>query len=82
MLRLSAKLHSKYNNYKDENEVLNLVNSFDEIDPFSGKPFVWDKKKQLLYSLGSEGEDNGGGFISDCDIPLRLVLKQKKPDNE
>lgn len=33
------------------------------IDPFSGEPLLWDPEKKVVYSIGSNGIDEGGLII-------------------
>ncbi|MCP4155695.1 MAG: hypothetical protein GY757_48670, partial [bacterium] len=52
-------------------------------DPCSGKPYVWNEDKQLLYSIGTDRKDNGGTkYIptkkfenTDVVLPVILYLK-------
>jgi hypothetical protein len=60
MVKISAELHLKYNSNKPVQEILNGLDSYKVIDPCSGKPYVWNQAKQILYSIGIDRRDNQG----------------------
>lgn len=39
--------------------------SSEPMDPFSGKPYVWDPGKMLFYSVGPDGDDDGDRVLFD-----------------
>jgi hypothetical protein len=47
-------------------------------DPCSGNPFLWNSRKQVLYSVGIDRTDNGGEILPHSittDYVLPLVPK-------
>ena len=47
-----------------------------EIDPFSGKAYRYRNDKQVVYSLGVNGVDDGGdGGLNESRTPLDLVIR-------
>jgi hypothetical protein len=82
MVRISAELHLNYEPDKPVQEILNNLESYKVLDPCSGKPYKWNDEKQLLYSIGTDREDNGGETNlyhkiegTDFAIPVILYLK-------
>jgi hypothetical protein len=80
MLRISAELHLNYTPAKSVTEILSGLETYKELDPCSGKPYIWNDEKQILYSIGTDRKDDNGKeqrhFISgDFVIPVILYLK-------
>jgi hypothetical protein len=40
-------------------------------DPFTNKPMLWNEKKKTLYSVGENGQDNGGDGKLDIVVELQ-----------
>jgi hypothetical protein len=83
MTRISAELHLKYTPGKPVEETLKEVETYRTLmDPCSGKPYIWDGKKQVLYSPGTDRDDDGAkGFRVtswDADFVLPVVLPKSK----
>jgi hypothetical protein len=50
------------------------------IDPWSGKPIVYDRNKRMVYSIGSDRTDNGGDQHSADELdPWRTMRDQVLP---
>ncbi len=80
MLRISAELHLNYTPEKPIREILDGLETYKELDPCSGKPYIWDEEKQILYSIGTDRKDDNGkeqrhDFYGDFVIPVILYLK-------
>lgn len=79
MTRISAELHDTlYTNPQQSiQETLNSLHTYQTwTDPCSGKPYTWNEKKQLLYSFGTDRDDDGGRVDMnnlDTDFALPLV---------
>jgi hypothetical protein len=41
-------------------EILKELETYQSLDPCSGKPYVWEPEKKVLYSIGTDGVDNEG----------------------
>ncbi|MFC2141108.1 hypothetical protein ACFLQP_02305 [Acidobacteriota bacterium] len=84
LTRISAELHLNYTHDQPIKEILNRLESFRTPDPYSGGPYIWDKKKAILYSVGSNRRDDGGVVDSSqqleeemLDIVIPCVLHAK-----
>jgi hypothetical protein len=84
MVKISAELHLNYTHGKPVREILNGLKTYQTLlDPGSGKPYIWNEQRQLLYSIGFDREDNGGGETNhykqiegvDFAAPVILFLK-------
>jgi hypothetical protein len=82
MVRISAELHLNYDPEKPVQEILNGLDSYKVMDPCSGKPYKWNDEKQVLYSIGTDRQDNGGVTMNynqikgaDFIIPVILYVK-------
>jgi hypothetical protein len=55
-----------------------LLAALPERDPFSGKPYLFNPKSGMLYSVGPDGSDNGGRELptawKDSDIAVRITF--------
>ncbi|MCX6558732.1 MAG: hypothetical protein NTW95_15090, partial [Candidatus Aminicenantes bacterium] len=61
-------------------EILDGLDSYKVLDPCSGKPYVWNGEKQVLYSIGTDRVDNGGTFnkatmATDVVLPCVLYIR-------
>jgi len=78
MTRISAQLHLNDEPGCPVQEVLNGLDIYNtDIDPCSGKPYRWNARKKVLYSIGTDRKDNNGEydittFKTDFAIPIRL----------
>jgi hypothetical protein len=83
MLHIAADLHRSYDPAKSVQAQLNDLPSYRELlDPCSGKPYVWNEAKQILYSIGIDRRDNGGETKdyqdwkdSDYALPVIMFVK-------
>lgn len=84
MTRIAAELHLNYTPDKPVKEILAGLETYRTLpDPCSGKPYIWNEEKQILYSIGFDREDNGGGESQlykqiegvDYAIPVILYLR-------
>lgn len=80
MLRISADLHLNYTADKPVKEILESLETYETVDPCSGKPYIWDDEKQLLYSIGTDRVDDAGrqqlgDMTGDFVMPVILYLK-------
>ena len=80
MLRISAELHLNYTPGKSVPEILDGLETYKELDPCSGKPYIWNEEKQILYSIGTDRKDDNGkeqrhDFYGDFVIPVILYVK-------
>jgi hypothetical protein len=81
MTRITAELHRAYVPGKPVQEILNSLETYRTwVDPCSGKPYVWNDQKQLLYSIGIDREDDGGvmdfnTMEADYTQPVILYIK-------
>jgi hypothetical protein len=80
--RISAELHLKDDPAKTVEEVLKQLDTYKKtIDPCSGKPYAWNPQKQVLYSIGTDRNDDNGKYDSttlDTDFALPVRLKGRK----
>jgi hypothetical protein len=60
LLRISAELHQRYDFSRPVAQVLPTLASYRSVDPGSGKPYIWNDSKQILYGVGMDCVDNGG----------------------
>jgi hypothetical protein len=80
MLRIAADLHRSFDPKRSVQGQLNDLPSYRELpDPCSGKPYVWNESKQILYSIGVDRRDNQGDTRDyqdwrDSDYVLPVVL--------
>jgi hypothetical protein len=61
---------------------LNGLKSYQTLlDPCSGKPYIYNEEKQIIYSLGTDRDDDGGKgepiASLDTDFVLPLVSHMK-----
>ena len=78
MTRISAELHLRHDPSRSVQENLNLLETYRQTpDPCSGKPYIWNGKKQVLYSEGLDRIDGGGTYdktSARTDVVLPVVL--------
>jgi len=61
MVHIAADLHRSFDPARSIQSQLNDLPSYRELlDPCSGKPYVWNESKQILYSIGIDCRDNQG----------------------
>jgi hypothetical protein len=83
MLHIAAALHRDYDPVRPVQAQLNDLPSYRELlDPCSGKPYVWNEAKQILYSIGIDRRDNQGDTKDyqawqDSDYVLPIILYVK-----
>lgn len=84
MTRIAAELHLNYVPGKPVQEILNNIPTYRSwIDPCSGKPYIWNQQKQILYSIGVDRDDDGGeinhkSLDTDYDIPIVLYIRNER----
>jgi hypothetical protein len=83
MTRISAELHLRYDPGKSVQENLNLLATYQTMDPCSGKPYIWNDEKQVLYSVGFDRVDGGGLYDrttvqTDIVLPCVLYIRAEK----
>jgi hypothetical protein len=79
MTRIAAEMHLKHVPGKTAEETLENVETYHSLmDPCTGKPYVWNGKRQVLYSFGMDRDDDGGRNKPDItqhsDFVLPVVL--------
>jgi hypothetical protein len=80
MLHIAADLHRSFDPKRSLQAQLNDLPSYRELpDPCSGKPYVWNEAKQILYSIGIDRRDNQGDtrdyqVVHDSDYTMPVVL--------
>lgn len=83
MLRISAELHLSYTPDKPVQQILNGLETYKTLlDPCSGKPYLWNERKQILYSIGVDRKDNKGETnnytkIDGTDFVIPVILYVK-----
>lgn len=84
---ICAELHLKYDPNKTIKENLENLDSYKSIDPFSGEPYRYNSKKQILYSIGKNRKDDNGTPYSmkawrepydDIVIPCVINVKNRQ----
>lgn len=81
MLRITAELRLHYTPDKPVQEILNGLPAYQSLpDPCSGKPYIWNDKKQILYSIGTDLKDDGGlpqrdTLLGDFVLPVVLYVR-------
>jgi hypothetical protein len=79
MLHIAADLHRSFDPARPVQSQLNDLPSYRELlDPCSGKPYVWNEAKQILYSIGIDRRDNQGDTKNyldwqDSDYVLPII---------
>ncbi|MCJ7525499.1 MAG: hypothetical protein MUP71_09810 [Candidatus Aminicenantes bacterium] len=79
MLHIAADLHRSFDPARSIQSQLNDLPSYRELlDPCSGKPYVWNEAKQILYSIGIDRRDNQGDTRDnqawqDADYALPVI---------
>jgi hypothetical protein len=77
MLRISAHVHLHYKPERPVRKILDEIPGAWTMDPCSGKPFIWDEAKQILYSIGTDRKDDNGKLQEDTwngDFTLPVIL--------
>lgn len=83
MLHIAADLHRGYDPARPVQAQLNDLPSYRELlDPCSGKSYVWNEARQILYSIGIDRRDNQGETKdyqawqdSDYALPVIMFVK-------
>ncbi|MCP4215496.1 MAG: hypothetical protein GY765_12655, partial [bacterium] len=77
MTCIAAEIHHNYAPGKPVAEMLKGLDIYKKrLDPCSGKPYIWNEQKHILYSIGTDGDDDGGKFTftsMDTDFALPVV---------
>jgi hypothetical protein len=73
MTRLAAIIHLGFRSKIPIEQVLNHKEFINSIDPFSGKPYIWNNEGEFLYSVGVNGKDEKGAEYSD-DVVVFCIL--------
>ena len=74
LTRIAAELHLKYSNKTPVKEIFNSLESLQATDPYSGKPYKWNKEKNILYSVGPNRIDDLGVY------DRQKYFKEEPPD--
>ncbi len=79
MTRITAEFYLNYDGSMPAEKVLKELEIYQELlDPCSNKPYVFNQKKQILYSIGTDLDDDGGkgdpitSLNTDFVLPLRV----------
>jgi hypothetical protein len=48
-------------------------------DPFSGRAYLWDPEKAVVYSVGPDGRDDRGDPTADIALPVRWGPLRQAP---
>ena len=80
MTRISAELHLRYDPARSVQENLSVLATYQTLDPCSGKPYIWNEERQVLYGVGLDRVDGGGAydpqtFRTDVILPIVLYLR-------
>ncbi len=79
MLHIAADLHRGYDPARPVQAQLDDLPSYRELlDPCSGKPYIWNEARQILYSIGIDRRDNQGDTRNyetwqDSDYALPVI---------
>jgi len=81
MIRILAEINLHHQSGESIKKTLDELESYKTLDPCSGKPYIWNEKKQILYSIGVDRDDDQGNFNprsldTDYVLPVRLVKKE------
>lgn len=77
-----ARLEAPRGEGLDEASLLRLLAGADERDPYSGRPFLFSRARQMIYSIGADRVDDGGREQpelwrdSDIAVPIRFVSEE------
>lgn len=77
MIRILAELKIELQSGVTIKETLDNLEAYKTLDPCSGKPYIWNEKKQILYSIGVDRDDDQGNYNphsldTDYILPVRL----------
>lgn len=84
MTRISAGLHLRFDPSRSIQQNLDALESYRRItDPCSGRPYIWNGEKQVLYGVGLDRVDNGGTYNpqtvrTDVVLPVALHVRAEK----
>jgi hypothetical protein len=82
MTRISAELHYHYDAAKSVPEILAGLETYRLwLDPGSGKPYKWHAQKQVLYSFGTDRDDDGANvdwnsIDTDVTLPVAVFIRK------
>jgi len=75
LVRICAEFHLKCTEARSPTDLYKGLEHFSAIDPFSGNPYLYDEKKQILYSVGENRIDDGGnGTPDNRGMPPDLII--------
>ncbi|MGE5344155.1 MAG: hypothetical protein ACM3SY_22030 [Candidatus Omnitrophota bacterium] len=81
LTKISAELHLHYTPNRPVQDILNGLTTYRTLpDPCSGKTYIWKDDRQILYGIGMDRTDNGGGEstrwmqIDGVDYTIPVVL--------
>lgn len=83
MLHIAADLHRVFDPARSVQSQLNDLPSYREfLDPCSGKPYMWNNAKKILYSIGIDRSDNLGetkniSMVEGSDYILPIITFAK-----
>ena len=65
LIRICAEFHLKFTLEKPPADIFVSLENVGALDSFSGAPYLYDEKKQILYSIGENRVEDGGNRIPD-----------------
>ncbi len=82
LTRISAELHLKRRAGQSAGELLSNLESYRELDPYSGRHYLYNAGNGVLYSVGPDRVDGGGveklmRSSMDSDIVMICSLAPK-----
>ena len=84
MTRISAELHLRHDPSRTVQENLDSLESYHQVlDPCSGKPYIWNGTRQVLYGVGLDRVDGNGSYDpqtvrTDVVLPVILYLRAEQ----
>lgn len=80
MTRIIAEFHLKYDGTVEAGDFLKQLETYRQLDPFSGKSYGWNGEKGVIYSFNIDRKDGGGEFgrgtdRKDYGLPVRIKKK-------
>ncbi len=77
LTRICAELNLEANTGQPKIKTLAALKSYKAIDPFSGKPYQFNEKESLLYSIGTNRMDDSGASGQENGFPLDIAVSLK-----
>ncbi len=74
LTRILAELHMKYDPNKSFPENLAGLESYHSIDPYSGRPYLINLDKKVIYSIGYNRKDDSGDEGEKFKEPLDIIV--------